>query len=108
MDNFALLNEPRRPWLDPEAVQAKFIALSSELHPDRVHQSSAEEQAAAQQRFTMLNAACQCLRDPRQRLRHLLELETGVKAEAIERLAASATDFYFALGQLCRQTDKFL
>jgi hypothetical protein len=35
-DAFALLNEPRRPWLEAEALKQKFLALSSAVHPDRV------------------------------------------------------------------------
>jgi DnaJ-domain-containing protein 1 len=107
-DNFALLNQPRRPWLDLDRVQANFLALSAEVHPDRVHNASVEDQAAAQQRFTSLNAAFQCLRDPRQRLRHLLELERGTKPEPLEQIPSAIMDFYFTLGQLCRQADQFL
>jgi DnaJ-domain-containing protein 1 len=36
-DYFALLDEPRQPWLDEEALKAKFFALSTSVHPDRVH-----------------------------------------------------------------------
>ena len=37
-DYFALLDEPRRPWLDPEELKAKFHALTATVHPDRVQQ----------------------------------------------------------------------
>ena len=56
-DYFALLNEPRRPWLDPEPLKDKFLALSATVHPDRVHNLGAAERAAAQERYTELNAA---------------------------------------------------
>ena len=36
-DAFALLSEPRRPWLDAEALKARFLPLSAAVHPDRVH-----------------------------------------------------------------------
>jgi DnaJ-domain-containing protein 1 len=107
-DYFALLNQPRRPWLDPEEVRAQFIALSAAIHPDRVHNASAETKAAAQARFTALNAACNCLRDPRERLRHLLELERGVKPAQLERLPEEGMELYFELGHLCRSVDDFL
>ena len=77
MDCFALLGEPRRPWLDAEALKAKFLTRSAEVHPDRVHQSSEADKLAANQRYTELNAAYNCLREPRHRIRHLLELELG-------------------------------
>ncbi len=34
-DYFALLNEPRRPWLEPETLKSKFLALAAEAHPDK-------------------------------------------------------------------------
>jgi TPR repeat protein len=34
---FALLSEPRRPWLDAEPLKQRFLARSNEVHPDRVH-----------------------------------------------------------------------
>jgi DnaJ-domain-containing protein 1 len=107
-DYFALLDEPRRPWVDPGAVQSKFLALSTEVHPDRVHNAGAGQKSLAHDRFAVLNAACNCLRDPKARLRHLLELERGSGLDHLERLPSSAMDFYFSLGQVCRQIDQFL
>ena len=56
IDCFALLNEARRPWIDPELLKQKFLTLSAEAHPDRVHNASEPEKRAAQQRYTELNA----------------------------------------------------
>src|SRR5438132_9046006 len=50
IDYFALLHEPRRPWLDPDLLKQKFISLSAEVHPDRVHLAGEAEKHAAQQR----------------------------------------------------------
>ena len=66
-DFFALLGGPRRPWLDPEQVKETFHHLSRTLHPD--------QQAEATGDFARLNEAQATLRDPKSRLRHLLELE---------------------------------
>ena len=107
-DYFALLKEPRKPWLEPEAVQSKFLALSGRVHPDRVHQAPAPEREDATQLFSELNAACQCLRHSKERVRHLLELERGARLELLERLPSSDADEYFELGQVCRDVDRFL
>ena len=32
-DAFALLDEPRRPWLDAGALKQKFLPISSAAHP---------------------------------------------------------------------------
>ena len=78
-DCFALPAEPPRPWLDADALKAKFLARSAEVHPDRVHSAPEAERAAAQERYTALNAAFNTLREPKDRLQHLLELELGAK-----------------------------
>lgn len=78
-DAFALLSESRRPWLDADALKSRFLPLSAEVHPDRVHSASEAEKAAANTRYAELNAAYNTLREPRDRLLHLLELEAGGK-----------------------------
>ncbi len=107
-DCFALLGETRRPWLEPESLKAKFLALSAAHHPDRVHAASEAEKRAAQQHYTELNAAYQCLREPRERLRHLLELERGAKPETVQRIPSELMDYSLEVSQLCRQADVFL
>jgi curved DNA-binding protein CbpA len=107
-DCFALLDEPRRPWLDVPALKAKFLVRSGEVHPDRVHNAPEAERAAAQERYTALNAAFNTLREPKDRLQHLLELESGAKPGNIQSTPAELTDLFFAVGQLCRDVDFFL
>jgi curved DNA-binding protein CbpA len=107
-DSFALLGEPRRPWLEAEPLKAKFLDLSAQVHPDRVHGAPETERSAAQQRFTELNAAYQCLREPKDRLRHLLELETGTPPRQVHRLSGETASWFTAVIQLCREVDGFL
>ncbi len=61
-DYFALLEQPRRPWLEPTALQEKYHA---------------QARAAAGTASADLNKAYQLLRDPKLRLQHLLALEGG-------------------------------
>jgi DnaJ-domain-containing protein 1 len=107
-DNFALLNEPRRPWIDADLLKEKFLALSSQVHPDRVHQSLETERKAADGRFAELNAAYNCLREPKERLRHLLELELGKKPGDIQNIPPEMMDYAFAIGQACKNADALL
>src|SRR6267142_1795542 len=107
-DHFARLNEPRRPWLEPEGLKQKFLTLSSAVHPDRVHNLGDAERAAAQERYTALNAAYHCLRDPKERLRHLLELERGALPKDVQRIPSELMDLSLEIGQACRQADTFL
>ena len=107
-DAFALLDEPRRPWLDADALKAKFLARSAEVHPDRVHSAPEVERAAAQERYTALNAAFNTLRETKDRLHHLLELELGAKPGGLQSTPAELTDLFFEVGRLCRDVDFFL
>ena len=107
-DCFALLNEPRRPCLDADALKAKFLRLSSEVHPDRVYAASAAEKEKAGQRFAELNAAYNILREPKERLLHLLELETGARPKDVQRIPPGTMDLFVEIGQICRDVDSFL
>jgi len=107
-DNFALLNEPRRPWLDPGALKQKFRALASDAHPDRVPNANESEKAAVTKRYAELNAAFHCLAEPKSRLLHLLELELGAKPRDIEQIPAGLADLFATVANLCREADVFL
>lgn len=107
-DCFALLDELRRPWLDVASLKAKFLARSAEVHPDRVHNAPEAERAAAQERYTALNAAFNTLREPKDRLQHLLELESGAKPGNIQSTPPELMDLFFEVGRLCRDVDFFL
>jgi len=107
-DYFALLDEPRRPWLDPDALKAKFLALAAKVHPDRVNDATGGEKHAAHQRYTELNAAYQCLREAKERLRHLLELERGTKPDEVQKITSRTVDLFAEVSELCREADLFL
>jgi hypothetical protein len=107
-DSFALLGEPRRPWIDTEALKTRFLILSAATHPDRFHGAPAEEIAAANARSAELNAAHNTLRESRDRLFHLLELERGTAAKDIQRIPPGTMDLFVEIGQACRDADQFL
>ena len=107
-DYFALLDEPRRPWLDPHALKDKFFARSSLVHPDRWHSASADEKKRAQDQYVELNTAYRCLQDPKDRLAHLIELETGSRVGQVHTVPSETADCFIQISQLCRETDSFL
>ena len=107
-DYFALLNEPRRPWLDVETLKQKFLGLSATVHPDRVHNLSEAERDAAQERYTELNTAYNCLREPKERLQHLFQLELGAPPKNTQRIPSDLMDLSLEVGKLCREADAFL
>jgi len=107
-DYFALVDEPRRPWLEPEELKQKFLALSATVHPDRVHNLPAPAREKAQGHYTELNAAYNCLREDRDRLRHLLELERGSTPTEIQQIPQDLMNVFMEVSQVCRQADAFL
>lgn len=68
IDYFALLGQPRQPYLDPTNLECEFRERARSLHPDA--RAGAESEALA-----TLNQAFTTLRNPRLRLQHLLALE---------------------------------
>jgi curved DNA-binding protein CbpA len=107
-DNFALLNELRRPWLDPDLLKQNFLALAATLHPDRVHNSGEIEKAEATKHYAQLNVAYNCLAEPKLRLLHLLELELGAKPKDIQTIPTALADLFAAVANDCRSADGFL
>ena len=107
-DAFALLDEPRRPWLDAEALKQKVLPLSSAVHPDRFHSAAESERQRATARYAELNAAYNILREPKERLLHLIELEAGAKPNDVQRIPPGTMDLFVEVGQHCRDVDAFI
>jgi len=107
-DCFALLDEPRRPWLDAAEVKRKFLARSAEVHPDRFHQAAETEKKEAGRQYADLNRAHETLSSHRGRLRHLMELERGDAPADIQQTPAELMNLFFECGALCQGVDKFL
>lgn len=108
IDYFGLLGEPRRPWLEPQALKARFLSVSIQTHPDRVHNESSFTRKAATDTYADLNAAYACLRETKTRLQHLLELEQGSKPKAVQEGPPGMMDVFTQVSQLCRLVDGFL
>lgn len=107
-DNFALLNEPRRPWLDTDLLKQKFLALAAATHPDKQHNTGETKKSAGSRRYAELNAAYNCLAEPKLRLLHLLELELGAKPKDIQQIPPALADLFAEVANACRSADIFL
>src|SRR5215831_5306550 len=107
-DYFTLLNEPRRPWLEPDALKLKFLALAAEAHPDKQRTGSEVEKLAANRHYAELNAGYRCLAEPKSRLLHLLELEQGAKLRDIQQIPDALADLFVEVAVTCRNADNFL
>lgn len=70
-DYFALLDQPRAPWLDLDNLKNAYHAKAREIHPDR---RPTQADSTNDETFATLNEAYQVLQDPKRRLHHLLSL----------------------------------
>lgn len=107
-DYFALLDEYRRPWLDPDLLKQKFLALSANVHPDKIHSATDSEKSDASKKFAELNAAYNCLATPKSRLLHLIELERGAKPKDVQQIPDGLADLFAEVATICRQADGFI
>ncbi|MEO7167877.1 MAG: hypothetical protein ABI016_12705 [Chthoniobacterales bacterium] len=89
-DYFALLEEARRPWLDPEQLKEKYFARSRTAPPD-----------------AGLNESFRVLSDPKLRLQHLLTLE-GAELPAGRPIPPTVADLFWNTGTLLREVERFL
>ena len=71
IDYFALLDQPRAPWLDLDELKEHYHQKTLLLHPDA---QSNQPSGEANVMFANLNEAYQVLQDPKRRLLHLLTL----------------------------------
>ena len=89
-DYFALLDEPRRRWIDAEPLKDKYFARN------RAGAADAE-----------LNEAFRVLSDPKLRLQHLLALE-GVAVSAGRPVPPQVAELFWNCGALLREVDRWL
>ena len=85
-DDFELFGIPRRHALDRAALDARWLALQAEVHPDRFAAEGAAAQRVAVQWAVRVNEAYQRLKDPLRRAAYLCEL-AGVPVNAEDNTA---------------------
>ena len=101
-DYFALLDQPRAPWLDPNSLKEAYHRKTLQTHPD----SAAAERGEGD--FAELNEAHQILQDPKRRLLHLLELEGHAPSSAHQSVPQELQDLFPAIGGLSQRANLVL
>jgi len=100
-DYFALLEQPRTPWLDPATLKEVFRRKTLEHHPD-IATSGSEDQ------FTELNEAYQVLQDPKRRLQHLLELQGRTMSSVGQPVPPDLQDLFLKIGAASQRATTLL
>jgi len=101
-DYFALLEQPRGPWLDPAGLKEAYHRQTLQTHPDTA--APDHPQGA----FAELNEAYQVLQDPKRRLHHLLELEGHAPSSGDQTVPQELHDLFPAIGALAQRANLFL
>lgn len=101
-DYFALLEQPRAPWLDPTDLKEAYHRQTLQAHPDTAAPDN------PQGAFAELNQAYQVLQDPKRRLYHLLELEGHAPSPGDQRVPQELHDLFPAIGALAQRANLFL
>jgi curved DNA-binding protein CbpA len=100
-DFFALLDQPRQPWLDSDALKQKYHQLTRAAHPDvRSSEPNVE--------FESINQAYRVLLDPKQRIHHLLALEGSRPTTAKHAVPAGVEELFLKTGKLAQDSKRAL
>jgi curved DNA-binding protein CbpA len=90
-DYFAVLEQPRAPWLDPVLLKEAYHRKTLQTHPDIVAPERDDD-------FAELNEAYQVLQDPKRRLHHLLALENCAPSSADQAIPGELQDLFLLIG----------
>ncbi len=99
-DLFAVLAQPRRPWLDLDSLKERYHQLTRTSHPD--------VSTATSTNFDSVNEAYRVLLDPKLRLQHLLALEAPALARAGRDVPGDLQEIFVRLGALTQNTRSLL
>lgn len=100
IDYFALLDQPRRPWLDPDELKETYHRKTLQAHPDAQANHAGTDATAT---FTSLNEAYQVLQDPKRRLHHLLSLEEAAPSATDQTVPKQLDDLFPRVGALAQR-----
>lgn len=101
-DYFALLDQPRTPWLEPASLKDAYHRKTLQAHPDTAAANNTEGG------FAELNEAYRVLQDHKRRLHHLLELEGRVPSSAEQTVPRELHDLFPAIGAVTQRANLFL
>lgn len=98
-DYFALLEQPRAPWLDSAALKEVFHRKTLEQHPDSTRETEGG--------FAELNRAYQVLQDPKRRLHHLLSLQNRAPS-AHQAVPSDLEELFLQIGAFNQSANQLL
>ena len=100
-DYFALLEQPRDPWIDPAALKDVYHRKTLQAHPDTAAPDRESD-------FAELNEAYQVLQDPKRRLHHLLSLEDCIPSSGNQAVPEELQELFLLIGALTQRANSLL
>ena len=105
IDYFALLDQPRAPWLDLDELKEHYHQKTLLLHPDA---QSNQPSGEANVMFANLNEAYQVLQDPKRRLLHLLTLAGAAPSSTNQIIPQQLQDLFPEVGGVTKRANVLL
>lgn len=107
-DYFTMLEVERRPSLNTERLKENFLKVSEIVHPDKYYNASQEVKELSLACSSLLNKAYSTLKDPKERIKYLISLETDKEAPVSSRASAETMEFFIEASDVCNGADRFL
>lgn len=104
-DYFTLLEVEKRPLVDPVRLKENFLKISEMVHPDKYYNAPQEAKDVAMGYSSLLNKAYSTLKDPKERIRYLISLETDKEAPVASRASAETMEFFIEASDVCQEAD---
>jgi len=104
-DYFTLLEVEKRPLVDSERLKENFLKISEMVHPDKYYNAPQEARDVAMGYSSLLNKAYSTLKDPKERIRYLISLETDKEAPVANRASAETMEFFIEASDVCHEAD---
>lgn len=108
VDYFTFLEVEKRPSVDLERLKENFLKESEIVHPDRYFNASPEVKEIAMAYSSVLNKAYSTLKDPKERIKYLISLETDKEAPVSSRASTETMEFFIEASDVCKEADAFL
>jgi curved DNA-binding protein CbpA len=100
-DFFALFDQPRQPWLEPNVIKEKYHQLTRLAHPDAASSKTDIE-------FEAINEGYRVLSDTRLRIQHLLALDGRSRRTGESAVPGDLQDLFLEIGPLTQKTQRYL
>ncbi len=107
-DYFTMLEVERRPAVDLERLKENFLKVSEIVHPDKYYNATQEVKDVAMTYSSLLNKAYSTLKDPKERIKYLISLETDKEAPVSSRASGETMEFFIEASDVCKEADALL